>query len=599
MRFRLVRYFVLASLGAFALVAAALVYFQRQQAELFHTVQGEEAEFFGAVQSSFAKQQEQSAIRDLLAIHESGNVNLTRLFANTLWDQGLAALLAKASTIPLEHCRALPDVQGADGKTVASPEKKTCFAEIGTRIRALPEFAYLNEKVFRSMHRSSVFKIKVYDPRGLTIYSSEHAQVGDDKIANAGFLGAMVGKRASELTHRDKFSAFEGQVENRDLISSYLPLFGQDGDTIVGVFEVYSDVTPFLARINETQTATRATATENLRRIDESSVRSQALISGSVNRLVGLLIGLLGLLFVVLFLIVRRADGLLKQHEAERERTMQQLSQSEKMASLGQMVAGVAHQLNTPLAFSKSNVTMAIDGMRELAAPVKVASRLASIVREVDDEVVTLNVTRARQRLNGMNVDGNDVDHMCAMLGDVLGGIEQMSELVTNLRDFTRLDRDKVADFDLNKGLRNVAYIARSVIPTSIHVTEDLEALPVFACNASQLNQVFLNLVNNAAHAIGSEGTIAISSRVEGEAIAVRVSDTGGGIAPDVLPRIFEPYFTTKPAGEGTGIGLSIAREIVENHGGTIEVESTSPAGTTIVVRFPVAADHTVMDIAA
>lgn len=599
MRFPLVRYFVLTSLVAFLAVAAALVYFQRQQADLFHSVQTDESKFFGEVQSSFAKQQEQSALRDLLAIHEGGNVNLTRLFANTLWDQGLSARLAQASRIPVDHCRSMPDTQTPEGKAVATPEKKACFAHLGEQIRALPEFAFLNDKVYRSMHRSSVFKIKVFDTRGVTIYSSEHAQVGDDKIANAGFLGAMVGKPTSELTHRDKFSAFEGQVENRDLISSYLPLYGQDGDSIVGVFEVYSDVTRFLSRINETQASIQATQVANQGRIEESSQTSQGLIDGSVTRLISLLLGLLVLLFAVLYLFVRRADKMLRQNEAERERTLQQLSQSEKMASLGQMVAGVAHQLNTPLAFSKSNVTMAIEGMRELSAPVDVAAKLATITRKVEDDVVTLNVAGARRKLQGVSVSGKDVDDMCTMLGDVLGGIEQMSEMVTNLRDFTRLDRNKTTDFDLNKGLRNVTYIARSVIPTTISIKEDLEGVPMMNCNASQLNQVFLNLINNAAHAIGEEGTITVSSRIDAEGIAIRVVDNGRGIAPDVLPRVFEPYFTTKPAGQGTGIGLSIAREIVENHGGTIVVESTSPEGTTFLVRFPVDSEHTVLDMAA
>ncbi|MCB1957561.1 MAG: HAMP domain-containing histidine kinase [Rhodocyclaceae bacterium] len=599
MRFPLVRYFVLTSLVAFLLVAAALVYFQRQQAELFHSVQAEEADFFNRVQSSFAKQQEESALRDLLAIHEGGNVNLTRLFANTLWDQGLSALLAKAGSIHVDHCRSMPDVQSPEGKTVASPEKKTCFAELGAQIRALPEFAFLNDKVYRSMQRSSVFKIKVFDTRGVTIYSSEHSQVGDDKIANAGFLGAMVGKPTSELTHRDKFSAFEGQVENRDLISSYLPLYGQDGDSIIGVFEVYSDVTRFLARINETQAKIRATQAENQNEIGQASLASQSMIDGSVARLIGLLLGLLVLLFAVLYLFVRRADHMLRQNEAERERTLQQLAQSEKMASLGQMVAGVAHQLNTPLAFSKSNVTMAIEGMRDLAAPVDVAAKLASITRKVDDDVVALNVAGARRRLSNLNVKGKDVDDMCAMLGDVLGGIEQMSEMVTNLRDFTRLDRNKTAEFDLNKGLHNVAYIARSVIPTTIRIEEDLQGLPLLNCNASQLNQVFLNLINNAAQAIGETGTIRIRSNTEADGIVIRVSDDGKGIASDILPRIFEPYFTTKPAGQGTGIGLSIAREIVENHGGTIAVESTSPQGTTFIVKFKVDSQNTVLDMAA
>ena len=174
-----------------------------------------------------------------------------------------------------------------------------------------------------------------------------------------------------------------------------------------------------------------------------------------------------------------------------------------------------------------------------------------------------------------------------------------MSEMVTNLRDFTRLDRNKTVDFDLNKGLRNVIYVARSVIPTTITIDERLEGMPILNCHASQLNQVFLNLINNAAQAIGQNGTITVASRVGADCIEIRVRDNGGGIPAAVLPHVFDAYFSTKPEGQGTGIGLSIAREIVENHGGTITVESTSDQGTTFLVKFPQATEHTAIDLAA
>jgi signal transduction histidine kinase len=159
--------------------------------------------------------------------------------------------------------------------------------------------------------------------------------------------------------------------------------------------------------------------------------------------------------------------------------------------------------------------------------------------------------------------------------------------LVENLRDFTRLDRAKVTSFDLNKGLRNVAYIAKSVIPTRVQVVENYSPLPAIDCNPSQLNQVFLNLINNAAQSIPDEGTVTVRSSVENQRIRIDITDTGGGIAADVLPHIFDNFYTTKPVGEGTGLGLPIAKTIVAEHGGEINVASSVGKGTTFTVYLP------------
>jgi signal transduction histidine kinase len=176
------------------------------------------------------------------------------------------------------------------------------------------------------------------------------------------------------------------------------------------------------------------------------------------------------------------------------------------------------------------------------------------------------------------------------MLNDTLGGLEQMRELVENLRDFTRLDRAKTTSFDLNSGLKNVVYIARSVLPTRLKVVESYSPLPHIECNPSQLNHVFLNLINNAAQAIGEDGTITVRSAVDDRRIRIDVSDTGSGIPSDVLPHIFDNYYTTKPAGEGTGLGLPIANTIVTEHGGEIRVDSVVGKGTTFSVFLPTAA---------
>lgn len=589
MRFRLVRYFTLASVGMFAAVAIALAYFERQQAFFIADMQREEISFIRQVQLAFAKQQEEGSLRDLVATHEGGNITLTRVFANTLWEKDFGPFVAKVAQFPVDHCRAIADVAGPDGRMAPPAQKKACFAEVGAKIQALPAFRMLDAKVFDTMKRTTVFKIKVFDRRGITAYSSEHAQIGEDKSTNGGWQGAMKGTAKSDLSRRDRFNAFEGVVENRDLISSYLPVYAFGTDDVVGVFEVYSDMTPMLAQIKQTSAKIAATARGNEAKMEQVAATNLDAVEGMSVQAMAIVGGLLALLFVALFAIVRRADGILVEQARQREQDHQQLAQSEKMASLGQMVAGVAHQLNTPLAFSRSNISMVQGALKGYELPLKVAGAFARAAGKVQGDTVTVNIAAARDKLAQIADDGiDDVGELSQMLGDTLQGIDQMHELVENLRDFTRLDRARIAQFDLNKGLHTVAYIARSAIPNRVKVVEEYGELPLVECNPSQLNQVFLNLINNAAQAIPGDGTVTVRSLVEGERVRIDVSDTGSGIPAEVQPRIFDTYFTTKPAGEGTGLGLPIVKSIVDEHGGEIRFTTRQGEGTTFSVFLPV-----------
>ena len=593
--FQLVRYFSLASLVMFALVALALAYFESQQSGFFKQVQKEEGAFFKKVQDDFSNQQDAAARRDLLTIHEAGNVNLTRLFANALWEKDFAPFVARAQDIQVDHCRAIADLKDdkddKDGKLKPPPEKKACFSEAGKKIMAINGFADLNAKVYDSMKKSTVFKIKVYDLRGITVYSSENAQIGEDKADNAGWIGAAKeGKPKSELVFRDKFSAFEGTVEKRDLIQSYLPVLQPGSDKIVSVFEVYSDVTPFLDQIKKTAAGIKKTAADNQMNVEQAAAANQRKVEDFSTQTLIIVLALMLVLFAALFVAVHRADGIIARQETERQRAQQQLAQAEKMASLGQMVAGVAHQLNTPLAFTHSNVSMAMQALDGYEKPLKLAANISALVRSGGADQVTLSLESLKAQASGIEESDLDASMPKEMLSDTLQGIEQMRELVENLRDFTRLDRNKTARFDLNKGLHNVIYIAKSVIPTRIQVVEEFGQVPMIECNVSQINQVFLNLINNAAQAIAGDGTITVRSSMEGDRVRVEVTDTGGGIPGDVLPHIWENYFTTKASGDGTGLGLPVARTIVEEHGGKISVTETSGTGTTFTVLLPAGA---------
>lgn len=511
MPFPLLRHFALTSLVFFIAAGSALGYFYREM-----------------------------ALSRMLQQQESGNVNLTKVFANSLWQRHFSALLAESAGKPSPDLKNISRIQEIHGE------------------------------VLPLMRGSTTYKIKVYDTRGRTIYSSELAQIGEEKSTNPGFQGALSGQTRTELVHKEKFSAFEQVVENRDLIQSYIPQYGKGSNSPTGVFEIYSDVTPFLAEIRRTESL-----------------------------LAYLITGALGSLFGALYLIIRRADRIIRQQAAGHRNAQLHLAQADKMASLGQLVAGVTHQLNTPLAFSHNNISLAISTLKHLATPLLVAAKLAELVKKLPagQTSLTLNLGNSRHALAQLSFHGNEIKDLSQMLGDVLDGLGQMRELVDNLRDFTRLDRSKVIDADINQALKTVIYVAKSSIPTRITIIEELGALPLIACNPSQLNQVFLNLITNAAQAIPDEGTVHIRSWQEGVHICIEVSDNGAGIPQEVLSHIFDSFFTTKPRGVGTGLGLSIARDIIQNHGGTISVDSIPGHGASFRIKLPVLAPTTVMDL--
>ena len=588
--FPLTRYFTATSLVAFGVVAATLMYFEHRQSNFFQTVQTSSAQMLSGIQSDFVTRADAVARRDLLAVNEQGNVNLTRLFSNALWASELSPYLVESGTVDFSLCRAMPDVVDAQGKGSATPEKKACFKQTGAQLQSLASFAPLDARVRETMEGSTIFKIKVYDLNGITVYSTELAQVGEDKSGSVAWQAARDGKSISELTFRDKFSALQGVVENRDLIASYLPVIEPGSQKVVGVFEVYADVTPLLGQIKTTSGEFRQVALTNEARLADQSSDNQQEVQKSSNRQLLIVAGLLALLYVVLLSIVRRAQTVIERQARESDATKQRLAQSEKMTSLGQMVAGVAHQLNTPLAFSKNNVQMSIQALDQLEGAVHRQIRHSSYRAEAvhaGAEAATDAASDA-QVAQGLAGAMLEVREAREMLNDVLMGMGQMNELVDNLRSFTRLDRAQTASVNLNTALGSVCYIAKTVISTKVRLDQAFEPLPAIECNVSQLNQVFLNLINDGAQAIKDSGTITVSARADARHITVSIRDTGSGIPADVLPHIFEAYFTTKPDGEGTGLGLAIARNIVNEHGGDIEVSSEVGVGTEFRVRLPV-----------
>lgn len=290
-------------------------------------------------------------------------------------------------------------------------------------------------------------------------------------------------------------------------------------------------------------------------------------------------------------LVNRRTAELSDAYQRVRDSEMMAM-QSEKMSSLGQMVAGVAHEINTPLGFISSNVQL----LRELLGRVRPLLENQAKLMGAVPHWTRLNAEQKQmwfkaalqqsQSLAQVRQEGISED-LDSLTSESLAGLERLTDLVLTLKNFSRLDRSLVDDVDLNQCIEDTLKIAHNVIKQKAEVETQLQPLPKIRCNPSQFNQVLLNLITNSAHAIPKFGRIQIETRVDGQQIVISVRDNGTGIPPDVLPRIFEPFFTTKSHGEGTGLGLPISRRIIEEHGGSLDVESHSGVGTVFVIRLP------------
>jgi len=264
-----------------------------------------------------------------------------------------------------------------------------------------------------------------------------------------------------------------------------------------------------------------------------------------------------------------------------------QLLQSEKMASIGQLAAGVAHEINNPMGFIYSNLGTLSEYIEDLSQLLKKYETLEQSVQEGELDMASSNLdalTAEKERI--------DLAYLMDDIGDLitesLDGADRVRKIVLNLKEFSHVGRAEKMPSDLNAGLESTLNIVRNELKYKTTVEKELGDIPLVPCFMQEINQVFMNLLVNAGQAIADQGTIHIRTYREEEWICVRVTDSGKGMSPEVQKRIFEPFFTTKRVGEGTGLGLSMAYQIiVEKHGGQLLVESTEGQGTTFTVRLP------------
>ncbi len=265
----------------------------------------------------------------------------------------------------------------------------------------------------------------------------------------------------------------------------------------------------------------------------------------------------------------------------ELQETHAQMLQKEKMASIGQIAAGVAHEINNPVGFISSNLSTLgkyVERMSEFIAA------QAGVLATPDDPEAGEKLREIRRRLKLDYILGGIQE----LINESLNGVDRVRKIVQDLKSFSRADDGEYREADINECLERTLNIVWNELKYKATLHRDYGEIPPTKCNPQQLEQVFMNLLVNAAHAIEKQGEVTISTRCEGDSICVSVSDTGCGIPAEKIGRIFEPFYTTKEAGKGTGLGLSISYDIVKKHNGEITVQSEAGKGTTFAVRIPV-----------
>lgn len=423
-------------------------------------------------------------------------------------------------------------------------------------------------------------------------YMLNPAIYGSANEAHASFMG----KTCEEMVHAEIYSIFEIPVANiiskitleafekkiqiskeismlnlqnkeRIFLISWNPIFN-DRDEVLQVICSAHDITD-IKKTQELLAANRELATVN----DKLLETNQALQKEIIER--------------------KLAEERLEKAYTQLKNAQTQMVQQEKMASIGQLSAGVAHEINNPMGFIISNLSSLkgytnkmitfMKGQDEILEELAKVCNLENSNEKMASLFQQLQTAKRNQKIDYIMEDTKD------LIQETQEGADRVKKIVQDLKGFARVTIDDIMVADINAGLESTINIIWNELKYKTKLEKDFGDIPLIKCNMGQLNQVFMNILLNAAQAIVAQGEIHIKTWEENENICIAITDTGCGMPPEVINRIFEPFFTTKEVGKGTGLGLSISYEIIKKHGGEIKVDSQIGSGTTFTIKIPVA----------
>ena len=280
----------------------------------------------------------------------------------------------------------------------------------------------------------------------------------------------------------------------------------------------------------------------------------------------------------------------------EKKQLEAQLLQSEKMASIGRLAAGVAHEINNPTGFVSSNLKTLSDYIEDIMGLFKEYRKLISNLKKNSDICGSLSeISEQLKRIVDLE---NEVDlefvlkDIFDLIDESKEGTERIKKIVQDLKDFAHPGQDKPKFADINQNIDSTVNVVWNELKYKADVIKDYGDLPRVQCYPQLLNQVFMNLLINAVQSIEKRGEINIKTRADNGYVEIKISDTGSGIPKENLNRIFDPFFTTKDVGKGTGLGLNVAYNIIKKHHGKIDVNSGVGKGTTFTIKIPVTGDQ-------